>query len=100
MIGKNEITKLIEEISTIRRLVEILAKDKLKAEINQVVTTDLRKKMWNLFNGSNSTGEIAEKAKVSQRAVQMFVKDLQEKDLVVIKKRGYPKRKFDLLFPE
>jgi len=53
--------------------------------------------MWALFNGLLNTEEIAKKVGVTQRAVQIFVKELRAKEWVVTKKRGYPKRRFDYI---
>jgi len=73
----------------------MLSRDALKKELEEIATTSERKRMWALFNGFLSTEEIAQRIGVTQRAVQIFVKELLEKDLVAIEKRGYPRRKFD-----
>jgi len=87
--------KVLQELSKIRQLVEILARDSLKSMLKEVATTTERKKIWVLCNGALSTEEIAKKVNVSRRAVQIFVKELRLKGLIEIEKRGYPKRKFD-----
>lgn len=92
---ETDIEKIYEELLTIRQLLEILAKDSLKKELKNIVTSRQRKKMWSLFDGLLNTDEIAKRVNVSQRAVQMFVKGLLDADLVTMRKRGYPKRKFD-----
>jgi len=97
MISEEEFTRLLRELSKIRQLLEILARGALKAELERVATTAKRKRIWALCNGLLSTEEIAQKANVSQRAVQIFVKELQEADLVIIERRGYPKRRFDYI---
>jgi predicted transcriptional regulator len=45
----------------------------------------------------NSTSEISSRVGVSQRAVQIFVNELQAKDLITMERRGYPKRKYDYI---
>ena len=100
MNDKINITKMLDEITKIRQLIEILARDKLKDEIERIATTESRKKMWNLIDGLKSTSDLAEEVGISQRAVQMFIKDLQEVDLIEVEKRGYPKRKFDRFISE
>lgn len=87
--------KIYEELIKIRNLLERIAGSEIHKDLENVATTNQRKRMWSLFNGINSTTEIATNVGVSQRAVQIFVKDLQSKDLVVTERRGYPKRKFD-----
>jgi len=97
MISEENFMRLLRELSKIRQLLEILARGALKAELERVATTAKRKRIWALCNGLLSTEEIAQKANVSQRAVQIFVKELQEADLVIIERRGYPKRRFDYI---
>lgn len=97
MISEENFMRLLRELSKIRQLLEILARGALKAELERVATTANRKRIWALCNGLLSTEEIAQKANVSQRTVQIFVKELQEADLVIIERRGYPKRRFDYI---
>ena len=97
MVDEKAFMALLEEVSKIRQLLEMLARDSLKAELEKIATTPKRKKMWALFNGTLSTEEIAKRVNSTQRSVQIFVKELQHADLVVMEKRGYPKRKFDYI---
>ncbi len=66
-----------------------------KRELEGIATTPDRKKIWALFDGITSTDEIASKTNITQRTVQIFVKELIESNLIVVEKRGYPKRRFD-----
>lgn len=95
MLSEESALKIYEELSRIRQLLEILARSHLKEELEKIATTNDRKRIWTLCDGFLSTKEIAEKVKVSQRTVQIFVKDLQEADLITIERRGYPRRRFD-----
>ena len=95
MISEDMLTKLLEEISTIRQLLEMLARKALKEELERLATTNERKKIWALCDGLRSTKEIAEEVGITQRTVQRFIKELQEADLIIIEKRGYPKRRFN-----
>ncbi|RLG90230.1 MAG: hypothetical protein DRO36_06455 [Candidatus Hecatellales archaeon] len=88
---------LLDEISKIRQLLEILTRNALKEELEKIATTDERKRIWALCNGLRSTEEIAKKVGVTSRTVQRFVKELRKADLVTIEKRGYPKRRFDYI---
>ena len=97
MVDEKAFMALLEEVSKIRQLLEMLARDSLKAELEKIATTPKRKKMWALFNGTLSTEEIAKRVNATQRSVQIFVKELQHADLVIMEKRGYPKRKFDYI---
>jgi hypothetical protein len=89
--------KIFEELVKIRDLLERIAREDLKRELEEVATTTERRKVWSLLDGVSGTDEIALKAGVSQRAVQIFVKDLMDADLITLEKRGYPKRKFDFV---
>jgi len=100
VVSEEILLKILEEISKIRQLVEILAIDALKRDLEKVATTNERKKIWALCNGSLSTEEIAKKVNVTTRAVQIFVKELQKLDLIEFERRGYPKRKVDYVPPE
>jgi len=87
--------KIYEELVKIRLLLERLTREEVKEDLESVASTDERKIMWTLCDGLNSTSEIASKAGVSQRTVQIFINELAVKDLVTTEKRGYPKRRYD-----
>lgn len=89
--------KIFEELVKIRGLLERMAREGLKRELEEIATTTERRKIWVLLDGVSGTDEIAVKANVSQRAVQIFVKNLMDADLITLEKRGYPKRKFDFV---
>lgn len=94
-MSKESLLEIYGELIKIRQLLELLARDSIIGSVEQVATTNERKKVWVLCTGSNSTTKISEKVAISQRAVQIFLKELQEADLITIERRGYPKRKFD-----
>jgi len=98
-LSKDDLIPLYEELVRIRGLLQILASDKIKEQVEQLATTDERKKVWALCDGTNNTSEIAEKVKISIRAVQIFLKELQDAGLVITERRGYPKRAFDYVPP-
>ena len=97
MIDEKSFMKLLDELTNIRQLVEMLARDALRKELENVATTDDRKRIWALCDGSLSTDKIAREVNITQRTVQIFVKALQDADLVVKERRGYPKRRFDYI---
>jgi len=86
---------LYEEVVKIRQLLEMTVKDNLKKELEKIVTTKERKMIWALSDGFTDTKAIARKIGISQRAVQITVKELQDAELLVVERRGFPKRKFD-----
>ena len=84
-----------EEVSKIRTLLEFIARGNLKEELEKIATTPERKRIWALCDGSLNTQEIAEKIGRTQRMVQQVIRELGETDLIVVERRGYPKRRFD-----
>ena len=78
-----------------RYLLEVLASDKLRGLLEEVLTTPDRRKVWSLCNGTLSTAQIAERTKLTTRAVQITIKELVERDLVSVLRRGHPRRRFD-----
>jgi len=94
-MSKEMLLSIYDEIVKVRQLLEITVKDKLEKELEKILTTKERKMIWALSDGFTDTRTIAQKAGISQRSVQLVVKDLQTCDLIIVRKRGYPKRKFD-----
>lgn len=88
---------LYDEIVKIRQLLEMSVKDSLNKELEKILTTTERKIVWSLSDGLTDTKAIAEKAKISQRAVQGTLKELQDAELITVARRGFPKRKFDYI---
>ena len=87
-------------LSIIRRLTELQLRGAIKEELDKVASTPERKKIWALCDGTVSTSEIARKVGVSSRAVQYFVQEAEEAELVKVDKRGYPYRNVDWIPPE
>lgn len=91
---------LYEEIVKIRQLLEMMARENLGKELAHILTTKERKMVWALSDGFTDTKTMAERVGVSQRAVQITLKDLQDAGFLVVEKRGFPKRRFDYVLPE
>ena len=99
-MSEKMLLSLHEEIVKIRQLLELMARDRLEREIGNILSTKERKMVWALSDGLNDTKTIAEKAGVSQRAVQVTLKDLHNAGLLTVERRGFPKRRFDYLVSE
>lgn len=97
MVSEESFRVLLEEVSKIRQLLEMLTRNVLKEELERIATTEERKRIWALCDGLRSTEEIAKEVGVTPRTVQRFVKELREADLITVEKRGYPKRRFDYI---
>ena len=94
---QNILEMVYNELVNVRHLLEIAIRGELKKEIERVVTTDERRRIYVLLDGFSSTEQIAQRAGVSQRSVQLLVKELVDAGLVVMERRGYPKRVFDYI---
>ena len=86
---------LYDEIVKIRQLLEMTVRNDLTKELESILTTKERKMIWSLCDGFTNTKTIAETTGISMRAVQIAVKDLQDAGLLIARRRGFPRRKFD-----
>jgi biotin operon repressor len=89
---------LLKEIDEIKRYLRFLARESIVTTLVKTATTSDRQQMWRLADGSLSNEQIAEKVGVSLRAVQYFVEEAEGVGLLVIEKRGYP-RKIENIIP-
>lgn len=84
-------------INLIKEILELQNMPLIEKKILQLASTTERKNMWMLSDGKNSSSDIAKKVGVSARSVRYFVEEGKKKGLLVIEKRGYPKRKFEYI---
>lgn len=89
--------EIYNELVKIRKLQEIGLRDTLKKELESILTTEERKRIWALSDGFTDTGTIAERVNLSRRAVQIALRELQDAELITVERRGYPKRNFDFV---
>lgn len=78
--------QILEEMIMIRKLLTILSQDKL-ADFNEQIknrylTTEQRKKMYDLFDGTKSLKEIGEEVNTSSEAVRLFAVSLEKAGLI------------------
>jgi len=86
------IARMGDDLHEIRGLLVRLARDSFVKDLEVVASTPERQEMWRLSDGTLSNEEIAKKVGVSVRSVQYFVQDAEAKGLVVLPRRGFPKR--------
>lgn len=84
--------KLVYEVTEIRKMLRIIAAEKLE-EIRtkneqEILTTDSRRKIYELFDGNRTYKEIAELASVTGEAVRQLAVAAANKGLVVLAKKG------------
>jgi DNA-binding MarR family transcriptional regulator len=91
--------RILEELILIKKMLTILSQDKLSEFNDQIrgkfLTTEQREIMYDLFDGSMSLKEIAEKAGTSSEAVRLFAVSLEKAGLleyVTNSKSKCPKR--------
>ena len=78
--------QILEELIMIRKLLTILSQDKL-ADFNEQIknrylTTEQRKKMYDLFDGTKSLKEIGAEVNTSSEAVRLFAVSLEKAGLI------------------
>jgi len=79
----DEAIRLLRSIDRRLALMSIREEREVQGRLNEeVLRTDARKAMFNAIDGRRSSPEIARALGVSERAVQMFVKELSEEGLV------------------
>lgn len=93
--------KILEELTSIRKLLAVLSQDKLEGFTEQInkkyLTTDQRRQMYELFDGENSYKAIAETVNLSSEGVRKFAVQLEQAGLVELVSNGKtknPKRVF------
>ncbi len=94
---ENLLLDLKEEVSLIRKYLELQMTDLVIGQLDEIASTPERKMVWILLDESKTTGEIAEEVGISVRTVQQFLKELREFYLVIDKKRGCPQRRIDII---
>ncbi len=86
MVDESTAKLILNEIMHMRKLLTILSQDKLKSFNESIektyLTTEQRRQMYDMFDGSNSYKVIAEAAKVSSEAVRQFAVQLEKAGLV------------------
>lgn len=88
-----ELMKIMgEDIRRIRMDIARLARDSYRQDLAKVANTPARQEMWRLCDGTINNEEIANKIRVTLRAVQYFIQDAEKKGLIISQRRGYPKR--------
>jgi len=84
-----------DELFELRKISKILIlanAEKIERELLKYATTDDRKKVWILIDGQRMTNDIAKMIGVKRRAVDTFLKFLENAELVE-NPRGKPPKK-------
>ena len=93
--------KILVELAHIRRLLAVLSQDKLESFTDSInkkyLTTDQRRRMYEMFDGENSYKAIADAVSLSSEGVRKFAVQLEQAGLVELVSNGKtknPKRVF------
>lgn len=92
MENKQELIQILQQIRDELSLMTVQLKTEAQNRfIKDFLTTEQRKAIYNSFNGERDAAEIAKIADCSLRNVQIFIKELEEKDLIEIRREGRTK---------
>lgn len=88
-----EINNKLEAIRKLLMVQNIASRNETNKIITEeFLTTDKRKKIYNMFNGNNSIGDIAKKIGVTHESVRLLVDDLENIGAIeILKKSGKTK---------
>lgn len=89
-MSEEEILLELKKISSYLAILSLDSTTKLIHGLKKadVLTTKQRVDMFLLIDGERTTQEIAKKAKIGERGAQLFIKELAEKQLVQLQKKG------------
>ncbi len=88
---------VIAKLDGIYRLLEIQNRSLLEAAVRKVATTKERRKAWILSDGQRKNEEIARLSGAALRTVQQFVQDAERSGLMDTSKRGFPRRRYEVI---
>ena len=97
-MSNNDNEMFLKELVQIRKLLTILAQDKISdfaASIEKkYLTTEQRKKMYEMFDGTNSYKDIGDQLNVSAEGVRQLAVMLESAGIIEIQggKTKYPKK--------
>lgn len=77
-----------EKMNLILNLLKIISAPYKDEMTKKLITTSVKKKIYELCNGFLDMGKIADKVGVSRRYVELFVNELSSGGLIKIEKKG------------
>ena len=93
----SQYAELLKEIRLVRQILEIQARPQLVKVIETVASTPERKELWRLSKGDMDYKQMAKQIGVTVQSVYNFINDGQEKGVMEMEKRGFPKRRIDYI---
>lgn len=96
----SEINELIlEELRKISKLFTIIHGDVIERELEKLASTEKRKVIWVLIDGRKMSKDIARIVKVTEVAVNKFLREMARAGFIVNPKRKPPRRIIDYVPP-
>lgn len=89
----------LRELKNIKKILLLANAKSVEVEISKVASTPARRKMWVRLDGTRSTKQLADELGVSQRGVQVFLKDARTTGLVDLDGE-LPRRALDYVPPQ
>lgn len=90
---------MFRELRKISKVLVLNNAKLIESEISKIATTDDRKKMWTLIDGQRTSKDIANELKVTQRAVQYFLKEAKIADFVEYVENDAPRKTLEYVPP-
>lgn len=90
-----DLESIENKLDTIIALLRVLASEGIGERRRIILSTEKKREIYDLCDGSNEMSAIAEKAQVSGEYVRLTIRDLEDAGFVQIKKDGnkrYPER--------
>lgn len=88
----NELSTLIQICRSILSELELLTSATKASSLNrfqnEFLVTDLQRKIYEAIDGERDSQAIADVTGASVRAVQLLIKDLNDKDLISVERKG------------
>lgn len=91
----------LEELRKISKILTLAHASVLEVELGKIASSDVRKKMWVLINGISMPKDIADKLKITDRAVNYFLDSLEKAGFIENRggRREPPKKVLDYVPP-
>lgn len=90
-------SKELEELQKITKILTLAHSKPLEKEISKYASTDKRKMIWVLIDGSNMAKDIINETRIKQRTVYEFLEVLEKAKLIENPRGKPPKRLIDLV---
>ncbi len=96
----NEVDELIlKELRKISKLFTLIHGNAIEKELGKIANTEKRKIMWVLIDGYRMSKDIAKIVKVTEDAVNKFLREMSRAGFVENPRRKPPKRLIDYVPP-